>query len=259
MSAIGLYATALTAGLLVVGAVWVLHLRLKNAGVIDVAWGVNLALMALLYASLADGWAARRWLVAAMVGLTGLRLSWHIARRTFGHPEDGRYAGIRAAFRTNVPLKFLRFFVFQGVIASLLSLPFLVASRNTTPAFHPLEIAALVLFAIGMAGEALADAQLEAFKADPATRGTACRRGLWRYSRHPNYFFEWLLWVSYWLFACASPWGWATLFAPALMLWVLLRVTGVAITEAHCLQTRGDDYRRYQQTTSAFVPWFPRG
>ena len=258
MTPLALYATALAAGLVVVVAVWALHLRLRNAGVIDVTWGVNLALMAIVYAALADGWATRRWLVAAMVCLTGLRLSWHIGRRTIGHPEDGRYARLRAAYKTNVELKFLRFFIYQGITASLLSLPFLISSRNPTSAFHPLEIAALALFAIGMAGEALADAQLEAFKADPSTQGTACRLGLWRYSRHPNYFFEWVMWLSYWLFACASPWGWVTIFAPAVMLWVLLKVTGVALTEAHCLRTRGDDYRRYQETTSAFVPWFPR-
>lgn len=258
MTAPELYAAALGVGLLVVTLTWLLHLRLRNAAVIDVAWGVNLSLMAIVYALLADGWPARKWLVAAMVTVTGLRLSWHIGRRTFGLPEDGRYARIRASYGTHVELKFLRFYAFQGIVASWLSLPYLFASRNATPSFAALEIGALVLFVAGVLGESVADAQLAGFKANPANAGQVCRAGLWRYSRHPNYFFEWVMWLSYWLFACASPWGWVTVFAPALMLHVLLNITGVRITEAHCLRSRGEAYRRYQETTSVFVPWIPR-
>ena len=257
MSALALYGVALGIALTIVVLVWLLHLHLRNAGVIDVAWGVNLALMAIAYALLADGWPARKWVVAGMVCVTGLRLSWHIGRRTFGHPEDGRYARIRAAFATHVGIKFLRFFAFQGVAASWLSLPFLIASRNPTPSLASLETVAIALFVGGFVGESVADAQLAAFKADSANAGHVCRAGLWRFSRHPNYFFEWVMWLSYWLFACASPWGWVTIFAPALMLHVLLNITGVRLTEAHCLRSRGEAYRRYQETTSMFVPWFP--
>jgi steroid 5-alpha reductase family enzyme len=107
-------------------------------------------------------------------------------------------------------------------------------------------------------GEALADAQLAAFKRDAANRGRVCEAGLWRYSRHPNYFFEWLIWVAYFVFAVGSPWGWVALIGPASILYLLLRVTGIPMTEEQSLRSRGDAYRRYQRTTSAFIPWLPK-
>jgi steroid 5-alpha reductase family enzyme len=115
-----------------------------------------------------------------------------------------------------------------------------------------------VLWLGAIAGEALADRQLQRFKADPANRGAVCQRGLWRYSRHPNYFFEWLVWVAYFVMALASPWGWLTLYCPALMLYFLLRVTGIPLTEQLSLQARGTAYAEYQRRTSAFVPWWPK-
>ena len=108
-------------------------------------------------------------------------------------------------------------------------------------------------------GETAADRQLEKFREDPSQRGRTCRAGLWRYSRHPNYFFEWLMWMAYALFAIGSPpWGWLTLGCPAVMLYLLFKVTGIPATEAQALRSRGDDYRQYQQTTNIFVPWFPK-
>jgi steroid 5-alpha reductase family enzyme len=111
---------------------------------------------------------------------------------------------------------------------------------------------------VAILGESLADRQLAAFKADPSNRGKVCSAGLWKFSRHPNYFFEWLVWVALFLFALPAPWGWTTIFAPALMLFFLLRVTGIPYTEQQSLRSRGEAYRSYQRTTSAFVPWFPK-
>jgi steroid 5-alpha reductase family enzyme len=104
----------------------------------------------------------------------------------------------------------------------------------------------------------VADSQLQSFKSNPANRSATCRVGLWRYSRHPNYFFEWLIWVAFAVFAMGSPYGYVAAFAPLLMLFFLFRVTGIPATEAQALRSKGDDYRQYQRTTSAFVPWFPR-
>jgi steroid 5-alpha reductase family enzyme len=258
MSPLALYGVALALGLGVAFAAWFWHLGLKNAGVIDIAWGLNLALMAWVYALGGGGLPLRKWLIAGMVSFTGLRLSWHIARRTLGHAEEGRYMALRQEWGPNIGLKFLAFFVLQALLASLLSLPYLAACLNAAPELGTLEIVATAVFVVGFACESLADAQLATFKADPSNKGKTCRKGLWNFSRHPNYFFEWLMWLSYWLYACASPWGWATLFAPALMLHFLLNVTGVKITEEQCLRSRGEDYRRYQQETSAFVPWFKK-
>jgi len=136
----------------------------------------------------------------------------------------------------------------------LLGIPFLSACSNPEPTLGQLEWAGAALWLVAISGEALADAQLSAFKRDAANAGRVCDAGLWRYSRHPNYFFEWLIWVSYFLFACASPWGWVGIISPACILYLLLRVTGIPATEEQSLRSRGDAYRRYQERTSPFVP-----
>lgn len=238
-------------------AAWVVHLRRENAGIVDVAWSANLALLAILYAALGSGFEERRILVALMGGIAGFRLALHIHRRAHGQPEDGRYQTLRREWGGNVALKFLFFFLFQGLLDLVLAIPFLLACVNPAPRIAPLECAAVVLWMFAIAGESAADRSLERFKADPANRGKTCRQGLWRFSRHPNYFFEWLTWVAYATFALASPWGALGLVCPALMLYFLLRVTGIPATEAQALKSRGDDYREYQRTTSAFVPWKP--
>jgi steroid 5-alpha reductase family enzyme len=139
----------------------------------------------------------------------------------------------------------------------VLAIPYLLAARNPTPSISPLEWAGAALWVLAIAGEAVADAQLEAFKTNPIHKGRTCQVGLWHYSRHPNYFFEWLIWMGFALFALPSPAGYLGLISPALILWFLLRVTGIPATEAQAIRTRGDEYRQYQKTTSAFVPWFP--
>ena len=144
------------------------------------------------------------------------------------------------------------------MLCIVLATPFLLASQNPAPAFSDFEYAAAVLWVVAIAGEITADMQLNSFKSNAANRGKTCRAGLWKYSRHPNYFFEWLIWVAFCLFAIDSKYGYLALFPPALMLYFLFRVTGIPATEAQALRTRGEDYKRYQETTSAFVPWFPR-
>jgi len=135
---------------------------------------------------------------------------------------------------------------------------FLLPVFNTTPRFDLLEIAGVCLWCTALAGETVADAQLSAFKRIAANQGQVCDVGLWRCSRHPNYFFEWLVWVAYFLFALGSPLGWLAAIGPASILYLLLRVTGIPLTEEQSIRSKGDAYRRYQATTSAFAPWFPR-
>jgi steroid 5-alpha reductase family enzyme len=237
---------------------WVVHLRRQNAGIVDVAWSANLAFLAILYGALGSGFDERRVLVALMGGIAGFRLAVHIHRRGHGQPEDGRYQRLRREWGGNIALKFLWFFLFQGLLDLVLGIPFLFAAVNPAPRIAPLEWAGLGLWMLAIAGETAADRALEQFKANPANRGKTCREGLWRFSRHPNFFFEWLIWVAYAVFALASPFGWIALACPALMLYFLLRVTGIPATEAQALASRGDDYREYQRTTSAFVPWRPK-
>lgn len=240
-------------------ALWRWHLRLGNAGVVDVGWTISVALLAAVDAVAGPGYPPRRALIAGMIGIWGLRLATHLLRdRVLGRPEDPRYAALRASGSPAATARFLPFFQAQALLAVLFSVPALIAALNPAPRLAPIEIAAVALWIIALAGEVVADRQLARFKARPDARGRTCREGLWRWSRHPNYFFEWLIWIAYAGYALASPWGALALVCPALMLYLLFRVTGIPATEAQALRTRGDDYRRYQRETSAFVPWFPR-
>jgi steroid 5-alpha reductase family enzyme len=245
---------------LVMAAVWGIAVRIRNAGIIDIAWSANFSLLAVLYAALLPGHLPRRLLIGAMTALWSLRLATYLYRRVMGHHpvEDGRYVRLRQQWAPHADRRFFWFFQLQGALNLVLAAPLLLACANPSPSIHPLEWAGLGLWAVALAGESLADRQLDAFRRDPANRGQTCRAGLWRFSRHPNYFFEWLVWVAYFVFALASPWGWATLYCPALMLLFLFRVTGIPATEEQALRSRGDDYREYQRTTSAFVPWLPK-
>jgi steroid 5-alpha reductase family enzyme len=256
---LALLATALALGMM--AALWAWHFRVKDAGIVDPGWSLGIGLVSLLYALLGTGWPPRRAAVAAMALGWSARLTIHLARRLLGEPEEGRYRALRAEWSAkgaNVSRRFLFFFLFQGLLDVFLSLPMLLAVLNPEPRFSAWEIAGAALWLVSIAGESLADAQLTAFKRDPANRGRTCDAGLWRYSRHPNYFFEWLVWVAWLVFALGSPWGISAALGPALMLFFLLRVTGIPATEEQALRTRGENYRRYQRTTSAFVPWFPK-
>ncbi|MCX6952331.1 MAG: DUF1295 domain-containing protein [Verrucomicrobia bacterium] len=199
-------------------------------------------------------------LIAALAVVWSLRLGTHLAIRVIGHhpTEDGRYVQLRQDWSANFTSKMFWFFQMQAASVVLLAAAFVLAALNPAPALHPLEYAGAALWLLAISGEALADAQLAAFKRNPANKGRVCDLGLWRYSRHPNYFFEWLIWVSFFVFALASPWGWLAVVGPASILYLLLRVTGIPMTEEQSLRSRGDAYRRYQKTTSAFVPWFPK-
>ena len=239
---------------------YVVGRRIDNYGIVDIVWSYAFAGLAFFYAALAPGWLPRRLLMAALVTGWSLRLGTHLYRRVMSHhpAEDGRYVQLRKDWTGNFALKMFGFFQMQAASVVLLGLGFLVVCLNPAPAFHRLEIAGAALWAVALAGEALADAQLAAFKRNPGNQGRVCDIGLWHYSRHPNYFFEWLVWVAYLVFALASPFGWLGLIGPASILFLLLRVTGIPLTEEQSIRSKGDAYRRYQQTTSAFVPWFPR-
>jgi steroid 5-alpha reductase family enzyme len=249
--------TAFVAALMLL--LWLIHLRTGNAAIVDAGWAGGLAMLGILYSILGGGYWLRSGIVAAMAGIWGFRLAiFLLTTRVIGHPEEGRYQELRRQWKTNIPLKFLLFFEFQALLCVVLAVPFLAAARNPDPRISPLEWSAVVLWTMAMAGEAVADAQLNAFKSDPLNKGRTCQAGLWRYSRHPNYFFEWLIWMAFAVYALASPGGYWGLLSPALILYFVLRVTGIPATEAQAIRTRGEEYRRYQQTTSAFVPWFPR-
>jgi steroid 5-alpha reductase family enzyme len=255
--------TAVTASLVCASVVmllmWVLQLRTGNAGVVDAAWALSIGALVACASALGHGWFERRLAIAVVMGLWSARLGTYLLRdRVIGKPEDGRYLALRREWGAAVRVRMLWFFEVQAMAVVFFSLPAFIVAGNPTPGFSVLEVLALLLWCAAFAGEVIADRQLARFKSAATNRGRICQVGLWRYSRHPNYFCEWVMWLAYALFALPSPLGAVALLCPAAMLYLLLRVTGVPLAEQQSLRSRGDAYRRYQKTTNAFFPWRPR-
>jgi steroid 5-alpha reductase family enzyme len=243
---------------LVMLAGWFRQRATRNAGIVDVLWAGGLGGLAILYAALASGWGPRRVLVAVLVGAWSLRLTLHLVARLRSEPEDGRYARMRERLGERFDRTMLWFFQAQALLAVVLSVAFLIPSAADVAGFGLRDGAAVLIFAVALFGEELADRQLRAWRSDAVNRGRTCRTGLWRYSRHPNYFFEWMHWIAYAVLAIGLPLGWLAWSAPALMLFLVLKVTGIPPTEEQALRSRGADYRAYQQTTNAFFPGPPK-
>lgn len=239
---------------------WLLSLKLNNFSFVDVTWSYSLAVIAPLYALLGGGWTQRKVIAMTMAVLWSLRLGTYLLLRVKGHHphEDVRYAVLREKWQGSLAKSFFFFFQAQALLIALLSGPVLLACLNPTPELNLIEMVGALVWLVGLCGEALSDVQMQRFKADPTNKGKVCQAGLWRYSRHPNYFFESVVWWGFWLFACGSSWGWVTVYAPAMILYFLLRVTGIPLTEECAVKSKGDAYREYQRTTSAFVPLPPK-
>jgi steroid 5-alpha reductase family enzyme len=239
---------------------WWLSVKLDNYSFVDVTWSLAFTPVAIWYAMSGLGWVPRRIAIAALISAWSLRLGLHLWRRVAGHhpSEDARYAVLREKWQANPPRAFLLFFMMQAVLVWLLMLPVYLLSAQTNPQFHALEWAGLGLWAFALIGEGLADSQLSHFKRTNTNPTAICESGLWHYSRHPNYFFQSLLWWGLFLMAVPAPMGWLAIIAPLTMLHFLLNVTGIPLTEKLSLQKRGEVFREYQRTTSAFVPWFRR-
>lgn len=239
---------------------WRLSVKLDNYSFVDVTWSLSFAPVALLFACIGGGWLPRRIAIAALVGGWSLRLGIYLWKRVAGHHprEDVRYAVLREKWKANPPKAFLFFFLAQAVLVWLLMLPVFLITQQPAAGFHALEIAGVILWFIALIGEGIADAQLARFKRTNTEPKAICQDGLWFYSRHPNYFFQSLLWWGLFLIALPAPWGWTAIIAPVAMLHFLLNVTGIPLTEKLAVEKRGDVYREYQRTTSAFVPWFRR-
>jgi len=241
---------------LIFSLAWLWQLRTRNAGMVDPIWSYSVGALAVLYAVLANGEPTVRVMTALLGGGWGLRLGSHLLRRNMGE-EDGRYARLREEWGPAAQRNMFWFFQLQVVFAMLLSLGFLVVVYQPLRPSNAVYLLALVVWLISVAGEGCADRQLSRFKAAPENRGKVCRRGLWRYSRHPNYFFECLHWLTYAILALASPWLWVTLIPPLVMAWLLLKVSGIPLTEAQTARSR-PDYAEYIRTTSALIPWPPK-
>ena len=261
-----LIAIALSLSILMALA-WVVQQGTGNSGWVDTIWtfsvglvGAHSALLAVAGASLN----ARQWLVAALVAIWSLRLGIHIAIRTAGISDDPRYAAFAAEWGADSPRRMFIFLQNQAFGSIPLVFAIFVAAHVPQGTLRLQDYLGALILLIGIGGEALADAQLKVFRKRPANQGRVCDAGLWRWSRHPNYFFEWFCWLAYPVIGLSLdyplyyPWGFATLLAPIFMYWILVYVTGIPPLEEQMLRSRGERYRAYQSRTSKFFPLPPR-
>ena len=238
---------------------WWIQVRTHNAGTVDVAWSFATGLCGIWFAhAVVEGTYVRNLIVAAMIGFWGVRLGIHLFRRVMGEVEDGRYHYMRQSLSSKVqPVMFI-FFQIQAGWAIVFSLPVLVAVSNPAPIMTMLDALGIAVWLLAVIGELVADNQLAAFRKQPDNKGKVCNVGLWRYSRHPNYFFEWLHWFTYILIGYGSGIWWLAWLVMILMLVFLLKVTGIPHAESQLLRSRGDAYLEYQRTTSIFFPLPPK-
>ncbi len=244
--------------LLLMTLLWLLSLKLKNSSIVDIFWGFGFILIVWLVFALAPhGYLPRRLLVALLVTVWGVRLALHIGSRNWGKPEDSRYARWR---KENGPrwwwVSYFKVFLLQGSIMWILSAPLIAAQTSGFPAIlTPMDLLGMCIWGAGLLFESVADAQLAYFKKNPSSRGRILTSGLWKFSRHPNYFGEAVLWWGYYILALAAGAGW-TVFAPILMTFLLVKVSGVSMLEKTLKSKPG--YEEYMNNTNAFVPWFPK-
>jgi steroid 5-alpha reductase family enzyme len=250
-------ATALTvAGCML--ALWLLSVAVRDASIVDVFWGLGfVAIAGLSFLLTAGDGSSRRGLIAAMASLWGLRLAAYLLWRNAGRGEDPRYAAMRRRWGERFWwVSLFSVFALQGVVMWIVSLPVQLGQLAPGAPLGALDALGFALWALGLGFESVGDAQLARFKADPANAGRVMDRGLWRYSRHPNYFGEAVIWWGFYLIALASGAAW-TVVSPLLMTFLLLRVSGVSLLEKD-IHERRPAYRRYMETTPAFFPWKPR-
>lgn len=252
----GLYATGLAAMLTVATVTWVVSLLKRDVSIVDTVWAAMFVLAALVYASGADHSTGRTPLILTLVVLWALRLSGHIIWRNWGEPEDRRYRDIREKYQPYFGLKSVGIvFWFQAGLAWIISMP-LWQALTVPVEIGAFDVVAVTVWTIGMLFESIADWQLSRFKANPNNQGKVMDRGLWRYTRHPNYFGECLIWWGFYLFAVQTG-AWWTAVGPLLLTYFLLKFSGVPLVE-HTIIERRPAYREYIARTNAFIPGPPK-
>jgi steroid 5-alpha reductase family enzyme len=240
--------------------VWSIARTIRNNSIVDVFWAFNFAIIAGIIYAVADGYEPRKILVCALATLWSLRLGIYLGIRVFSHirEEEGRYKQLREEWKDNLHLKFFAFFQMQGLSNVFLAIPYFLIALNPEPHIGTLEYIGAGMWLLCIIGEGVSDLQLALFRKKPENKGKVCDVGLWNYSRHPNYFFQFMIWVSVFILALSSPYGYISIVCPAVIAYLIFKVTGIPMTEEQSLRSRGDAYRRYQQTTSVFVPWFKK-
>jgi steroid 5-alpha reductase family enzyme len=256
---IAVWLAGLAAAVALVTLVWIASLARRDASIIDIFWGPGFALLAWIYVVLGDGWTTRGLLGAGLASLWGLRLGLHILARSRGKGEDYRYREMRARHGESFGrVSLVKVFLLQGVLMWLISAPLLQAAHAARPrVFTWLDGVAVCVVLVGFGFETVGDRQLARFRADPAQRGKVLQTGLWRYTRHPNYFGDAVVWWGLFLLGLATPGSWWTVFSPVIMTVLLVKVSGVGLLEQKLMRTK-PGYAEYAARTNAFVPWFPR-
>jgi steroid 5-alpha reductase family enzyme len=260
---VGMVAAVTVALGAVMTVAWLIWRSTKNSGWVDTTWTFGLGVTGVaggLAPGAAGGLSSRQILVAVLIACWSLRLGFHIAHRTAGIVDDPRYSKLLRGWGADARLQMFLLMQKQAVVSIPLGVSMVIAARNPAPSLGLSDLVGAAVLIIGILGEGLADHELRRFRADPANRGRVCDTGLWSWSRHPNYFFEWLGWLAYPLIAIgpAYPWGWVALAGPACMYWLLVHVSGIPPLEEHMLEARPEAFRRYQARTSKFFPLPPR-
>jgi len=258
----GFLSIYLTLGLIILGLMvllWLVSLALQNSSIVDIFWGTGFVITAwAAFLLTPNSLAARKILLSVLVTLWGLRLSLYILRRNWGKPEDFRYQAWRKeAGPAWWWLSFFKVFLLQGVLLWIIAAPLLAAQIGVRPdRLTWLDLLAIPLWLTGFTFETVGDWQLRRFKANPSNKGKVLQAGVWRYTRHPNYFGDTAQWWAYYLVALAAG-GWWTIFSPLIMTILLLRVSGVTLLEK-TLKAEKPGYKEYAERTSEFIPWFPK-
>jgi steroid 5-alpha reductase family enzyme len=246
----------------VMATAWGAQQRTGNSGWIDVSWTFGTGGIGCFAALIPINVPWLHWRQATVALLAAwwcLRLGLHIIARTRSSVDDPRYRQLLTLWGDDAGRRMFLFLQKQAAVGAVLALSIALAAQNPDPILRLEDMLGVTILVSGIVGEAIADGQLRRFRADPANRGAVCDVGLWRWSRHPNYFFEWLSWLGYPLiaidFAGYNPYGWIALSGPTCMYWVLVHVSGIPPLEEHMLRSRGEAFRAYQARTRPFVPW----
>lgn len=245
---------------LVMMSLWQYQNKHQNAAIADVGWSYGLVGAAIYCSIVGHGDEVRRFLLGLFVSIWGIRLGTYlwIDRVLRAKEEDSRYQNLRKHFGDRAKRKFFWFFQGQALFVIIFSIPFLVVCWNPKPSFTYLDYLGIMIWLLGNMGEWFSDYQLAQFRSDSENKGKVFQKGLWRFSRHPNYFFEWIHWWSYVVFSIGASLWWISLMGPVCMGYLLMRLTGIPYAESQALKSRGDAYRIYQESTNAFIPWFPK-
>lgn len=262
MEWLALFSIALAVTIVVMFVAWLWAIKVNNFALVDAVWAFCFSLHALIFFIFSDGLITRKILLLVMIALWSLRLGYFLTRRIYGHhpDEDTRYQHLRSEYKDKFKVRFLIFYFYQAISVSVLTVPFIFVFKNTSESINAFEIAGAIYWLIAVFGEAIADHQMSDFKKRSKLHpemGRTCNIGLWKYSRHPNYFFESNIWWAFFIFMIGSQVYWG-IYPALVILFLLLKVTGVPPSEEQSLKSRGDEYRAYQKKTSVFIPWFPK-